>query len=90
MWTEDSFAQREVESGSANGLKLPLATDSPPHGRGEGGRISSIQIQETQGINTIRGNTGTTFEEIKTYREHWNIFHDGLLKLINFKPLLGH
>ena len=66
MWTEDSFAQREVESGSANGLKLPLATDSPPHGRGEGGRISSIQIQETQGINTIRGNTGTTSKEIKT------------------------
>ena len=34
-----------------------------------GGRGSSIQIQETQGINTIRGNTGTS-EEKKTNREH--------------------
>ena len=49
-------------SGSANGLKL---LDTESHMGGEG-RLTSIQIQETQGINTIRGNTGTTYEEKKT------------------------
>ena len=63
MWTDDSFAQHEVEgSGSANGLKL---LDTESHMGGEG-RLTSIQIQETQGINTISGNTGTTSEETKT------------------------
>ena len=63
MWADDSFAQHEVEgSRSANGLKL---LDTESHMGGEG-RLSSIQIQETQGINTIRGNTGTTYKEKKT------------------------
>ena len=50
MWADDSFAQHEVDgSGSANGLKL---LDTESHMGGEG-RLTSIQIQETQGINSI-------------------------------------
>ena len=66
MWADDSFAQHEVDgSGSANGLKL---LDTESHMGGEG-RLSSIQIQETQGINTIRG----TSQEQKTssYKLRW-------------------